>query len=261
MSVQKVGPRNTRLPTSRTAGNIQPTCYAHPFANISSNMSSFTGFKKLLKRQPKANPKTAPNTGIGFLNLPGEIRNEIYQYLIFPNLQFIMIIGNTNDRCYGDSILQHPIFRMCRQVREEALSFLCANKEFHIYGVNSASRFLDYIGTAGRQSIANVMLCLVSHSETLNYDRLLRYIPEMTNLKSFHLRIDKDNWYAWGEDNGKAFLQQLQAIVNTPTDGKEAGGMTWQVVGRSHLTSEEGAILVTTRELAQILGEESHRYR
>jgi hypothetical protein len=92
-------------------------------------------------------PQPAPNRPISpFLNLPGELRNLIYSYAIYPRLETIPISPKTKTTHFGKTILNPSIFRVSQQVRSEALSFLCVNKKLRFGSLDVATAFLNYIG-------------------------------------------------------------------------------------------------------------------
>lgn len=48
-------------------------------------------------------------------------------------------------------MLHLPLFRTCRQIRSETLSYLCANLPLKILGIETANVFFDMIGIAIRE--------------------------------------------------------------------------------------------------------------
>jgi hypothetical protein len=82
------------------------------------------------------------------LRLPGELRNLIYSYAIFPRLDAITISHETKAEHFGKTVLSLPLFRVSHQIRAETLSYLVANKGLKICGYEAATTFFDCIGPA-----------------------------------------------------------------------------------------------------------------
>lgn len=139
----------------------------------------------LQTRQPDHN-----SSGIkhGFLTLPGELRNRIYEFSIYPNQSKLFCAHHTGPEDIFRSLLRLPIYRVNRQVRNEALSFLCASKTFTCLNISAAATFLQYIGPSGRASLNNFELLLSSiwtgHEMATEFLNLLQ---ETVSLKKFHL--------------------------------------------------------------------------
>lgn len=95
----------------------------------------------LICQQPGGN-----NPRSRFLQLPGEIRNQIYSYIIYSELEVVTVANCIKAEHLGASALNLPIFRVCRQVRMEALSYLCATKVIRILCVDAATTFFEVIG-------------------------------------------------------------------------------------------------------------------
>lgn len=127
------------------------------------------------------------DNGLGFLDFPGEIRNEIYKlvadYTIKKNDSracTALYIGvnwdSERERRLGDCgnpqvmILQHGLFLTCRQIRTEGLPFFYQRRKFSL-PLNHGKRILDLyweqagfarwflaIGDLGQQNIRHLTL-------------------------------------------------------------------------------------------------------
>ncbi|EUC42226.1 hypothetical protein COCMIDRAFT_29141 [Bipolaris oryzae ATCC 44560] len=86
-----------------------------------------------------------------FLDLPGELRNQIYAYSIYPDLSSIFVANCTKPEHFGATILHLPIFRTCRQIRAETLSYLCATLQLGFLGIHSAVLFFSLAGKAASE--------------------------------------------------------------------------------------------------------------
>ncbi|KAF2854468.1 hypothetical protein T440DRAFT_234319 [Plenodomus tracheiphilus IPT5] len=114
---------------------------------ILKSLRKLTHKKKVVAPEPTT-PPPQTDLGLNFLRLPGEIRNQIYEYAIYPNLTMVQI-NSTDDAAHlGSNVLSPSIFRASRQVRAEAISNLCANKTFQIFRIKTANVFFDVIGSA-----------------------------------------------------------------------------------------------------------------
>ncbi|KAI8936094.1 hypothetical protein NX059_007593 [Plenodomus lindquistii] len=114
-------------------------------------MTILQSFRKLTVRSddtPKPAPPVPAQGTTGFLHLPGEIRNQIYALAIYPSLSKVQITHTTKPAHLGSNVVSPPIFRASRQIRSEAISYLCANKAFQILRIRSANVFFEFIGPA-----------------------------------------------------------------------------------------------------------------
>ncbi|EMD91172.1 hypothetical protein COCC4DRAFT_60016 [Bipolaris maydis ATCC 48331] len=97
------------------------------------------------ERTSLQNPRTARVT---FLDLPGEIRNQIYAYSIYADLSSLFVANCTKPEHFGATVLHPPLFRTCRQIRAEAFSYLCATCQLGFLGIRSAVLFFSLVGEA-----------------------------------------------------------------------------------------------------------------
>ncbi|KAG9196646.1 hypothetical protein G6011_01767 [Alternaria panax] len=93
-----------------------------------------------------ASPPQKMNGAI--LELPGEIRNHIYAMAIYPDLSSIVIANCTKPEHLAASVLHLPLFRVCRQIRAECISYVCATFHLRILGLQTAIVFFNCAGTA-----------------------------------------------------------------------------------------------------------------
>ena len=106
-------------------------------------------------RTGNQNPKTARVT---FLDLPGELRNQIYAYSIYPDLPSILVANCTKPEHFGATLVHLPIFRTCRQIRAETLSYLCATFQLGFLGIHDAVLFFSLAGEAVLEIKSLVMI-------------------------------------------------------------------------------------------------------
>ncbi|KAH9860351.1 hypothetical protein J1614_011682 [Plenodomus biglobosus] len=131
---------------------------------------------------PEASPPKK-DLGTGFLDLPGELRNQIYAYAVCPNLAIIQISSCTRPEHLGSGVLSPAIFRASRQVRAEALSYLCATKLFQFHGIQCANVFFTVIGPA----ISEIKDILVEQPAS----ELLRTTASRASVASFFAFIEQ----------------------------------------------------------------------
>jgi hypothetical protein len=93
-----------------------------------------------------------------FLNLPGEIRNQIYAMTIYPDLTSIVIANCIEPKHLAASVLHLPLFRVSRQIRAECFSYLCATFPLKIFGLSTATLFFSCAGPAVSEIKALVLV-------------------------------------------------------------------------------------------------------
>lgn len=135
-----------------------------------------------------------------FLQLPGEIRNLIYNHAVYPDLELLTIANCVIPAHFGTSVLSLPVFRVCRQIRVEALAVLCATKSFKIIGLPTANAFFDVVGTAS-EGVKSVYLVqngggVIGHDPEV--ERFMGVIEGAKGLKTFGLEGIGD-WYVEGQ--------------------------------------------------------------
>ncbi|KAF1845591.1 uncharacterized protein K460DRAFT_405841 [Cucurbitaria berberidis CBS 394.84] len=135
-------------------------------------------------------------THFRFVELPGEIRNQIYLYAIYPELSTVIVCNCEKPEHFGSRILRLPLFRISRQIRAESLSFLCATKTFKILGIVTANAFFQVIGTAIGKMKSMTLLQPLSEITPSCKERTDRFFSSMTDakaLKEFRLE-GLGNW-------------------------------------------------------------------
>jgi hypothetical protein len=133
------------------------------------------------------------HTNSRLLQLPAEIRLQIYSYCIYPALRRIKIVQAATPLRFEETALIPSIFRASRQLRAEALSYLCSNKALQIYGLDTANAFFktigsDAIGDVRSLSIAQVIVPCDPLPPKQN-DLLLHFLGQATSLQYLKLEI------------------------------------------------------------------------
>ncbi|KAF2181597.1 hypothetical protein K469DRAFT_713665 [Zopfia rhizophila CBS 207.26] len=203
-----------------------------------------------------------------FLDLPGELRNDIY-YLIFNPHQFCYLAAYiTGPRDIFRGLLQPSILRVSRQIRAESLSFLCSTKHFKAMNAPSASTFLRYIGPIGRANLTCISLVL-SHKfrHTFTDDlplwtSIIKFLSETTSLQIFHFDID-DYLHALvpGEDGEVADSVKWEIFTDLRKAVERIDGakLTWKITLEGMLNNENYRMGMMTCKLQQVFGAENRR--
>jgi hypothetical protein len=213
-------------------------------ATPANTMSASKLIKKLFKRgdkthagasstlaatstSPPPSPTTAamlhtplPQTASRLLSLPGEIRNKIYAYALYPSLSTITL------HRAPQTVLPLHIFAICRQIRSEAISALCSSKAFSLFGLRTANAFFAMIGD-GASDIRYVTIhCETdwrSESEGMAGRRveLLRYLELATSLRSLRLVVgdfpfthQDELQLGCASSVGSQFLYAIRSVVD-----------------------------------------------
>ncbi|KAF2831881.1 hypothetical protein CC86DRAFT_365801 [Ophiobolus disseminans] len=198
-------------------------------------------------------------TNAPILQLPGEIRNIIYRLAIYPDLEFLYIVRATFPFCAQTPILTLPLFDISQQLRAEALSFLCATKEFRILGIETAVPLFDNIGKAACDIKRLVLSLFVSHREamdTKDIDAFFRILDQATSLRYFELEIGtymkpygctrevvRSDW---------AFLERVSEFLERRPDVE----FCWSAGACDPRAVREGSTNERNRDVIALLGEE-----
>lgn len=118
-----------------------------------------------------------------FLELPGEIRNMIYAMAIYPELSSLVIANCTKPEHLAASVLHLSAFRVCRQIRAECLSYICANFSLKFLGLQTADLFFWCAGPAISEIKAFVLVqpCIASKSKQSG-DRSERFLAALDKM-------------------------------------------------------------------------------
>ncbi|RDI87755.1 hypothetical protein Vi05172_g2594 [Venturia inaequalis] len=142
-----------------------------------------------------------------FLNLPAELRNEVYRYCLTID-QPIYIRG---DRSPGKSKfivasttgkweLSMSLLKTCSQLHNEAMFILYSENHFRAYTLDSLRLFCSGIGSDAMRCIQTLTIgnhelrrwfCWRNAIED-DYRHSFRYFSQMTNLKSLTLLMENE---------------------------------------------------------------------
>lgn len=170
---------------------------------------------------------TSRNLSSFFLR-PGEVRNLIYSYAVFPYLR-----GVTIYHCAG-TVFSLPIFHVSRQIRYEAMSYFCASKTIYLSGLNVANDFYATIGVHGISSLRRVVVRCPDAwrssygSAEIKKDVFLTHLKYATGLQRFELIIGQNplsredlHGLKSPHTSGARFITACKNIVNHLSEDKD----------------------------------------
>ncbi|KAH7077409.1 hypothetical protein FB567DRAFT_149296 [Paraphoma chrysanthemicola] len=174
---------------------------------------------KLPTATPDQNSINSP-----LLRLPGELRNLIYSYTIYPSLNAVIVSHETQPHQFGKTVLSLPLFRVSHQVRAEALSYLVTNKRLRICGYDAAAAFLECIGPAARNVKALTIAQPFIWDQKVQLepvDRCIHYLDQASDLAYIRIEHGMVNWPEEPNQNMKFFDQRVTEKWNKFMEDKE----------------------------------------
>jgi len=94
-----------------------------------------------------------------FFSLPGELRNAIYDQVVYPDSSTIVFISCSSAKdLIAATVLSSPIYRVCRQIRTEAIHRLLATKELKFYDALTVIIFLKYLGKDAHENLRAIAI-------------------------------------------------------------------------------------------------------
>ncbi|KAF1914865.1 hypothetical protein BDU57DRAFT_549927 [Ampelomyces quisqualis] len=259
----KKKPQSTSTPTGTTDTPNSTQEVPHPPSsqeNDSDNMK--TPSFRLLRAPTLAEiPRvtSAQNvTASRLLQLPGELRNQIYTYVIYPRLDAIIITDMVVQHHYSRKALRLGIFRASHQLRNEALSYLAADKHFKICGIQSAVDFFLALGPAiadlKRVTVAMTHVGFAPLSNR-NLDMFTSFLGKAAALRYFKLEIGRPSFCSRLDDEYLANDFLLVERVWKFVKGREDLEFEW-AAGAYDSQYSEGTHEDRIKVIRQIFGEE-----
>jgi hypothetical protein len=198
-----------------------------------------------------------------FLRLPGEIRNQIYDQILFPRTKVIPISHGRKAHHFGKTVLNHGIFRTSHQIRSEALSFLCATKQLQFCGSDCAIAFLDCIGNA----IGDVKHITIAQPVSQNLpmpaeqiDMLFYFFDRATSLQYLKLEVGKlEHPFTWEKEligDDWLFLEKMLDFVKGRDDLK----FRWTAGSYDPTAQAHGSIAWRSGGIRELLGEDTEEW-
>jgi hypothetical protein len=170
------------------SGRESPQRHSISLLPLRYNLEKLSTFGLLTYLQSAQN-----HTSSRLLQLPAEIRLQIYSYCIYPKLYRIQIMHSFTLWHPEETTFSPSIFHASRQLRAEALSYLCAEKALQIYGVDTANAFFETIGSHAIGDVRNLSIAQVLvHNKPLRptqIDHLFHFLRRATSLQYFRLEI------------------------------------------------------------------------
>lgn len=133
---------------------------------------------------------------MSFLALPGELRNAIYDAVLFPHHDYVAVVHCSQHKDLAATIFNSPLLRVSSQVRNEALARLYKTKTLKIVNLPTATMFLNYVGTVGENNITELVLCDPFWYRWLHHTGtylLLGSLGRMTQLKKLTLKMPQQS--------------------------------------------------------------------
>lgn len=141
-----------------------------------------------------------------FLDLPGEIRNQIYGYVVYPGLSCVTMAFCTKPEHLAAGALHLPLLRTCRQIRAATLSYLCATRSLKFVGIKTAAGFLALAGSAAAEIRSLVLV-----------------EPVLVALDSEENRVDRECFFGALETMEELVEIQVEALGRRSVLGGSGG--------------------------------------
>lgn len=118
---------------------------------------------------------------MSFMKLPGELRNKIYDWAVFPEHSFVQVTHCTHEKDIVSKIFCSPLFRTSKAIREEAMSRILGTKTINVTGLHSISAFVNYVGTIGEANITSFRFL-----EAYDFDLIDEFAIDSKTTRSLH---------------------------------------------------------------------------
>ncbi|PSN65527.1 hypothetical protein BS50DRAFT_636290 [Corynespora cassiicola Philippines] len=143
--------------------------------------------------------------------LPGELRNEIYSYVLFPRHAELLVVNKNHASDFVRTILRSSLFRTSRQVRAEALSYLFQSKKIIILGIANTAAFLQAIGPVGRANLTHLKIGFFSQVSEAVVEKLWVLMNDVRALRELKCVQygDRNNYIM---QQGQGFLDMMPEL-------------------------------------------------
>ncbi|ORY11418.1 hypothetical protein BCR34DRAFT_326269 [Clohesyomyces aquaticus] len=208
------------------------------------------------KHEPLPLQEASPGHKTNFLGLPGELRNRIYELVIYPNHKNLFIAFQTSPHDIFRTFLKSHLYRTSRQVRAETFSYLCSKKSFRIINAVSAETFLRCVGPSGRQSLTSITFVLTQFVDmpARQEDSFFRFIEEAKNLRHFCLEVDAQLTDKAADKPNWLFLARMKKAISILDECT----FTWCMIMRFVPDDNEWRLSEMFQRLEELFGAE-HR--
>jgi hypothetical protein len=180
-------------------------------------------FGLLIFLQPADN-----RTNTRLLQLPAEIRLQIYSYIIYPSIKCIKIAHGTQTWRVAEKVLRPSIFRASHQLRAEALSYLVNKKPLQICEIEAANAFFRAVGSDVICDIKSLSMAQVFTKTPLpreQIEQFAHFLGQATSLQHFSLET---GILVNNEDYEVNFAQNMLLFEKVFTFVKERGDIEFQ---------------------------------
>lgn len=134
-----------------------------------------------------------PSTPRGFLDLPQELRDEIYQYVLIKDHAVITLLSNED--CKSQiSAAQPPICYVSKQIRSEALPIFYRSNNFaaELADDEDLETLQNWFATIGKQNVKDLRVLSLSACTTSKIDGSFRRCSARCTIDSSSGRITID---------------------------------------------------------------------
>jgi hypothetical protein len=157
-------------------------------------------------------------------------------------------------------VLKHGIFRTSRQIRSEALSFLCATKQLQFCGSACAIAFFDCIGDAIEDVKRITVAQRVIQGQPMpaeQVDRLFYFFDRATSLQYLKLEVGKlghpFNWEKELVGEDWVFLEKMLDFVK----GRDGLKFRWTAGAYDPSAQAYGTIALRSGGIRKLMGEDT----
>lgn len=156
-----------------------------------------------------------------FFKLPGELRNDIYAYMMYQHLPKIRVEYCSSIEDINNSVFSSSIFKVNKQIRTESISLLCATTNLEAVGVTQALVLMESIDESGRNSLRNLSLIVSRKLYTiraLEEARFFKLLKQLTSLKYLTVKYSNEWQAEFDNTDLQDFLQELRQVVQEMQD-------------------------------------------
>ncbi|KAF1948179.1 hypothetical protein CC80DRAFT_498377 [Byssothecium circinans] len=125
---------------------------------------------------------------VKFLDLPAEIRCLIYDYCMFPEHDTVKVEGWSRKECAA-CVLQPRVFRLCRQIRIEAVIHLYKTKPIEIIDTHTVYYFIPAAGEYGKNYIQHLIFSMPQLDGQKDWTSFFNVLRSMRALKTLTFRL------------------------------------------------------------------------
>lgn len=156
-----------------------------------------------------------------FLNLPAELRLQVYEILLLDPFSYIMLVSNLPPtRPHRSKSLYPAILRTCREIYNQALPILYSGNTFLIRTYPMAycvPQLTAYIGKSHASLIRRVFTIYYRHRHgRIGLNKIVRLYKDLgvewneLNVWACRIRLEDDVVEAWGKEEWVTRADELE---------------------------------------------------